>query len=56
MVDGIRNSSSEHRLGAARRRTDPLLKAIAFDLLVTTGGFMLIVAAVVLAAQGLSLN
>ncbi len=56
MVDSIRGSRPEHGFGARRHPTDPLLKAIVFDLLVTTGGFVLMVAAVVLAAQGLSLN
>jgi hypothetical protein len=56
MFDSIRGSRSEHGTGARRLPTDPLLKTIAFDLLVTTGGFALMVAAVVLAAQGLSLN
>lgn len=56
MFDSFRGSRSEPGLGTARRPTDPLLKAIAIDLLVTTGGFVLMVTAVVLAAQGLSLN
>jgi hypothetical protein len=56
MFDSFRGSRPEPGLGAAPRPTDPLLKTIALDLLLTTGGFILMVTAVVLAAQGLSLN
>lgn len=56
MFDSIRGSRLEPGLGAARRPADPLFKAIALDLLVTTGGFVLVVTAIILAAQGLSLN
>ncbi len=58
MLESIRGSRPEPGVGASRRRrpADPLLKAIALDLLITTGGFLLMVVAVVLTAQGLSLN
>ena len=58
MLDSIRGSWSEPRVDAAHRRqpADPLLKTVALDLLLATGGFLLMVAAVVLTAQGLSLN
>lgn len=54
MFDGIHDSRSQAGPAAARRPADPLLKAIAIDLLVATGGFLLMVTAVVLAARGLS--
>jgi hypothetical protein len=38
------------------RRRDPLLRIIGWDLLVTTLGFALAVTAVLLAAQGLSID
>ncbi|HXY99350.1 MAG TPA: hypothetical protein VEI03_05085 [Stellaceae bacterium] len=58
MLDSIRGSKLDSVAGAARRQqpTDPLLKAIVRDLLIVTGGFLLMVVAVVLTAQGLSLN
>jgi hypothetical protein len=40
----------------SRRRRDPLLRVIGWDLLVTTLGFALAVTAVLLAAQGLSID
>ncbi|MGO8915831.1 MAG: hypothetical protein ACLQJR_07985 [Stellaceae bacterium] len=57
MWDGIRAGRPGRSVGDARRRPmDPLLKSIVMDLLITTGGFLLTVVAVVLAVQGLSLN
>lgn len=57
MFDSLRGSGSKSRLGAVRRHPlDPLLKPIVMDLLITTCGFALMVAAVVLAVQGLPLN
>jgi hypothetical protein len=40
----------------SRRRRDPLLRIIGWDLLVTTLGFALVVTAVLLAARGLSID
>jgi hypothetical protein len=58
MSDSIRDSTPERRVDAAHRRrpADPLFKTVVLDLLITTGGFLLMVVAVVLTAQGLSLN
>jgi hypothetical protein len=55
MSDSI-HSNKRARALATRAAPDPLFKAIVFDLLVTTSGFVLIVAAVVLAARDLSLH
>ena len=57
MLDSIRGNRSDRNVDAARRRpADPLLKPIVMDLLITTAGFVLMIVAVVLAVQGLSLN
>jgi hypothetical protein len=42
--------------GRARRRRDQLLCIIGWDLLLTTLGFAVVVTAVLLAAQGLSID
>ena len=39
-----------------RRMADPLAETIAWDLIITIGGFVMIVAAVVLTVQGLSVG
>ena len=57
MVDDIHSNRTERGFGVRRRQTlDPLLKPILFDLMITTCGFVSMVAAVVLAVHGLSLN
>jgi hypothetical protein len=54
MFETIRSSG----LGEVRRRraTDPLVKTIVMDILITTTGFALMVVAVLLTVQGLSLS
>jgi hypothetical protein len=39
-----------------RRRGDPLLRAIVWDLLITTAGFLMAVTAVLLTMQSLSVD
>jgi hypothetical protein len=57
MFDTIRGHESGRTIGATRRRpTDPLVKTIVMDILITTTGFVLMVVAVLLTMQGLSLN
>jgi hypothetical protein len=58
MLDIIRGHGAERNIGEARRRraTDPLVKTIVMDVLITTTGFVLMVIAVLLTMQGLSLN
>jgi hypothetical protein len=57
MFDTIRGRESGRNIGATRRRpTDPLVKTIAMDILITTTGFVLVVVAVLFTLQGLSLN
>jgi hypothetical protein len=57
MFDAIRGHESGRNIGATRRRpTDPLVKTIVMDILITTTGFVLMVVAVLLTMQGLSLN
>jgi hypothetical protein len=57
MFDTIRGCESGRNIGATRRRpTDPLVKTIVMDILITTTGFALMVVAVLLTMQGLSLN
>jgi hypothetical protein len=57
MFDTIRDRESGRNIGATRRRpTDPLVKTIVMDILITTTGFVLMVVAVLLTMQGLSLN
>lgn len=58
MLDSIRRSEPDSAAGTAGRQqpTDPLLRVIGLDLLLTASGFLLMVVAVVLTAQGLSLN
>lgn len=41
------------RGGAYRRPADPLLKTIVLDLLITSGGFVLMAIAVALSVEGL---
>ena len=57
MTDGI-NSGAGQGVDqvARRRRADPLLAAIAWDLATTFCGFVLVAAAVVLTVQGLSIG
>jgi hypothetical protein len=55
MFETIRGYRSERNVGAARP-TDPLLKDVVMDVLITTTGFVLLVVAVLLALQGLSVN
>jgi hypothetical protein len=58
MFETIRGYRSGRNVGEARRRrsTDPLVKTIVMDILITTTGFLLMVVAVLLTMQGLSLN
>ena len=57
MLDSIRSHKTGRRLGLRRPDdVDPLLKPVLLDLLLTTCGFVAMVAAVVLTVEGLSLN
>jgi hypothetical protein len=58
MLEITRGDRSRRRVDQARRRgpTDPMVKTIVMDMLITTAGFLLMVAAVLLVAQGLSPN
>jgi hypothetical protein len=58
MLEIIRGCRPGRNVGDARRRqpTDPLVKTIVFDVLITTTGFVLMVVVVLLTMQGLSLN
>jgi hypothetical protein len=57
MLETIRGYGSRRNVGAARRRpTDPLVKTIVMDVLITTTGFLMVVVAVLLTVQGLSLS
>jgi hypothetical protein len=58
MLGIIRSHRSGQNMSEARGRrpTDPLIKTIVMDLLVTTTGFLLMVGAVLLTVQSLSLN
>jgi hypothetical protein len=58
MLDIIRGHRSGRNVVEARRRLppDPLVKTIVMDVLITTTGFLLMVVAVLLTVQGLSLN
>jgi hypothetical protein len=55
---GILRSGASGQQGDAAegRGRDPLAKAIILDLLITTAGFLMAVAAVVLTVEGLSLH
>jgi hypothetical protein len=57
MLETIRGYGSRRNAGAARRRpTDPLVKTIVMDVFITTTGFLMVVVAVLLTVQGLSLS
>jgi hypothetical protein len=57
MFETIRGGRSARNAGKADRRgADPLARTIVMDLLITTSGFLLMVVAVVLTVEGLSLN
>jgi hypothetical protein len=58
MIEIIRGYRSGRNVGEARRGrpTDPLIKTIVLDVLITTAGFVLMVVAVLLTMHGLSLN
>ena len=57
MFETIRGGRSARNAGKAERRgADPLARTIVMDLLITTSGFLLMVVAVVLTVEGLSLN
>ena len=57
MWESIRGTSPGRKVATARRRpVDPPLRLILMDLLVTSCGFVLMVAAVIIAVQSLSLN
>jgi hypothetical protein len=57
MFETIRGGRSARKARKADRRgADPLARTIVMDLLITTSGFLLMVVAVVLTVEGLSLN
>jgi hypothetical protein len=58
MLEIIRGYGSGRNVGEVRRGrpTDPLVKTIVMDILITTTGFALMVVAVLLTMHGLSLN
>jgi hypothetical protein len=58
MIEITRGYRSGRDVGEARGRRppDPLLKAILMDMLITTTGFVMIVVAVLLTMQCLSLK
>jgi UPF0716 family protein affecting phage T7 exclusion len=54
IIRGSRSAWNADR--ASRRGADPVARTIVTDLLITTAGFLLMVAAVVLTVDGLSLH
>ncbi len=58
MFETIRGYGLGRTVGEMRRGrpTDPLVKTIVMDILITTTGFALMLVAVLLAVEGLSLS
>ncbi len=56
MFDGLRGMAERRSDAAGRGAGDPLARTILLDLLITSAGFLMVVVAVVLAVQGLSVN
>ena len=58
MIHGIESGAPPGVAPSANRRraVDPLARTIAWDLVATIGGFLMIVAAVVLTVQGFSVG
>lgn len=57
MFETLRGGASKRTFGKSRHEpADPLARTIVMDLLITTAGFLMMVVAVVLSVEGLSLN